>query len=383
MKENRNIWIMYAIALLQGMVFYAPVATLYRQAAGLGIFQISLIEGISLGLTIVLELPWGYAADRIGYRKTMLLCCGLFFVSKLVFWQAEGFGGFLLERILLSVVIAGLSGVDATVLYLSCKEGESHRVFSIYQNLGEAGMVLSAAVFALFLGERYRLAALLTAVSYGIAGVLAFCMTEVYPREARERRRKDGLKETVRAQLTNGRNLKLLLCAALLGETHQMVTVFLSQLQYTRAGMSASAISWSFIGVCLAGLFGGFSADLTARLGRRRTGSVLILTGAAACFMMALTKNALLSVAAVIALRGCNSLFSPLCAEIENRLVCSPDRATALSVNAVVGDGLSIGLNLIFGWAAEGSLPWALAFGGGMCLVSLLSFWSVQSREQT
>ena len=104
------------------MVFYAPVATLYRQAAGVGIFQITLIESVSLILSIVLEVPWGILADRIGYRKTMLICCGLFFVSKIFFWQAEGFGMFLLERILLGVTCAGLSGVDAGMLFLSCGE---------------------------------------------------------------------------------------------------------------------------------------------------------------------------------------------------------------------------------------------------------------------
>ena len=43
MRVRRNIYLMYAIALLQGMVFYGPVATLYREAAGVTIFQITLI----------------------------------------------------------------------------------------------------------------------------------------------------------------------------------------------------------------------------------------------------------------------------------------------------------------------------------------------------
>lgn len=34
MENKRNIRLMYAIALLQGMVFYGPIATLYRQTAG-------------------------------------------------------------------------------------------------------------------------------------------------------------------------------------------------------------------------------------------------------------------------------------------------------------------------------------------------------------
>ena len=74
---KKNIYLMYAIGLLQGMVFYGPIATLYRQAQGVTVFQITLIESISLALCIALEVPWGVVADRIGYRKTMIFSAGV------------------------------------------------------------------------------------------------------------------------------------------------------------------------------------------------------------------------------------------------------------------------------------------------------------------
>ena len=92
---KRNLWIMYAIALLQGMVFYGPIATLYRQAHGLTIFQITLIESISLALLILLEIPWGIIADKIGCRHTIIFCSALYLISKIIFWKADGFAGFL------------------------------------------------------------------------------------------------------------------------------------------------------------------------------------------------------------------------------------------------------------------------------------------------
>ena len=88
--SKRNLRCMYAIALLQGMVFYGPIATLYREAQGVSIAQITLIESISLALCILLEVPWGILADKLGYKNTMAACCFLYFVSKLVFWQATG-----------------------------------------------------------------------------------------------------------------------------------------------------------------------------------------------------------------------------------------------------------------------------------------------------
>lgn len=371
---KRNIYVLYAIGFLQGMVFYAPVNTLYRQAAGIGIFQITLIESISLALMIGLEIPWGWVADRIGYRRTMLTCCGLYFVSKLVFWKAQSFGDFLLERILLSVVCAGLSGVDSSILYLSCREEESHRVFSIYQNVSEAGMILAAGVYALWIGENYRLAGLLTVFSYGAAVLLALGLKEV---KEPERKEGSGLRESLSilsGQLGNRKILLLVISTALVGETHQAVTVFLNQLQYTRAGMSGQMISAAYIAVSITGLVGGFSARLCGKTGAGSMGKLLLLTCLGCCLLLAGTHYPLVSVLAVVGLRGGYSLLQPLYSNLQNRLVTTKNRATALSMNAVLQDGIGIFLNLLFGYAADLDVSWAMLLGALMCLVSLLCY---------
>lgn len=369
--NKRNVYILYAMALLHGMVFYAPVATLYRQAAGVGIFEISVIESISLALTIALEIPWGWAADRIGYRKSMILCCGLYFVSKIVFWQADSFGSFLLERILLSVVCAGLSGVDSSMLYLSCGEGDSHRAFSVYQNLGELGMLAAAAVYALWVRENYRLAAALTVVSYGFAAFLIFGLQEVKIEKRQENAEKRLLDRRKEESL-----FYLVLAAALLGETHQSITVFLNQLKYETVGMNHGAISLAFIAASLTGLAGGFSARLREKMGTKRMGSTLLLLGALCCMVLAGTDSVLASVAAVLTLRGCASLFGPLYQELQNRAVTTEDRATALSRNAVLYDGLGIFLNLMFGWIAQWQVNGAFGFGAILCLLGWVLFYN-------
>ena len=80
--HKRNIVLLCLITFLQGMVFYAAVATLYRQAAGLSIFEITAIEGISVAMALALEVPWGRIAERIGYRHTMVVCNLLFLLCK-------------------------------------------------------------------------------------------------------------------------------------------------------------------------------------------------------------------------------------------------------------------------------------------------------------
>jgi hypothetical protein len=132
---------MYAASLLQGMVFYGPIATLYRQARGISIFQISIIESVCLILAICLEIPWGIVADRIGYKRTLVICAFLGVLSKLIFWRADTFGMFLAERIVLAVVLAGTSGVDAAYLVTFIPEGQRHAVFGRYEALGTVGQL--------------------------------------------------------------------------------------------------------------------------------------------------------------------------------------------------------------------------------------------------
>jgi len=375
MKPNRNVWLMYVIALLQGMIFYGPIATLYRKAAGVSIFEIALIESISLVLCLLLELPWGIIADRIGYKKTFIFCSLLYFLSKIVFWKASGFGGFLLERIMLSVIVAGLSGVDVSLLYLSCGgKGTSQRVFGIYNNLWTAGLLIASTVYSVLIKSDYRLAGLLTAVCYGLAAALSFGLVEVRKEEAEEESSAKAFFKLLKHTAKNGRHLMFLVCVALLSETCQIVTVFFNQLQYVKCSLGNAAIGYIYIAVTIVGLLGVFSSALTRRVGAKRLASLLFLSAAAACTVLAVTGSALLSVLSVAALRLSSSLFQPLQTEIQNKLVVSNNRATELSINAVLIDSVCAGTNVVLGKLADLNLSYAMFAGAFLCVSALLLF---------
>ena len=378
---KRNLRCMYVIALLQGMVFYGPIATLYREAQGVSIAQITLIESISLALCILLEVPWGILADKLGYKNTMVACCFLYFLSKLVFWQAADFGGFLLERILLSVVTAGLSGVDSSILYLSCGGQDSQKVFGLYNSLQTAGLLAAALIFSLFVGDNYALAGLLTVFSYGAAALCALGLTEVKsPAPFSARLTLDVLRQT----LSDRRLLLFLLAGALLTEAHQTITTFLNQLQYARCGLPDEAIGLIYIAATVAGMAGICSARLTRWAGARGAALLFYGGGILACIVLALTISPLPSVCAILGLRLCSTLFQPLFMDLQNRQVATSHRATALSVHAMLMDGVGVGTNLAFGTLAEIGLPCAFWFGGALCLSGLFLFFLwYRPRPQT
>ena len=363
--RKRNIYLLCAITFLQGMVFYAAVATLYRQAAGLSVFQITAIEGISVALSMALEIPWGWAADRLGYRRVMILCNALFLVTKVIFWQAESFLGFLTERLLLAVVISGLSGVDASMLYLSAPPRDAQRNSGWYFAAGEAGVLLSGLLYTAFLSGQYRQTALWTVVTYALAALLTCFLQEVRPEEGRKPR--EPLGRLVRAHFRVPGMLALVICAAVFSEAVHCVTIYFNQLQYLRCGLPERAIGAAFLLASLAGLCGPLSARLTRRMGRRPMIGLLLLS--ALCMgLLALTRSGPLSILLVTLLTALAALFSPLAGALENEKIATPDRATALSLNAMISDSLIVLLDIGLGRAADASLPLALGICGIACL---------------
>ena len=372
---KRNIFIMYLISLLQGMVFYAPVATLYRQAQGVTILQITLIESISLVLCMAMELPWGILADKIGYKKTILICNILYFISKIVFWKADGFAWFLLERVMLSIVCAGLSGVDSSVLYLSCEEGESQKIFGIYEGLGTVGLLTTSFVYTVFVKDNYALSGFLTVISYGLAMILSFFLIEV--KSEKDERTQDSLKEFTIFLKEICRNRKLFLFLMAIGlfhETHQTVTVFLSQIQYVRAGIGGSMMGMLYGLITIVALCGFLSDKVTKFLGEHRTMRNCFLAAVISCVILAVSDRAVSTVIAIVLLRIGFSIAGPLQKELQNRQVNTENRATALSVNSVFMDSVGVATNVIFGALAEYSLILSLGFGSVICIAAWLMY---------
>lgn len=311
----------------------------------------------------------------------MLFCCVLFFISKVVFWKALGFEAFLVERIMLSIVISGLSGVDSSILYLSCDKDNTQRVFGIYNNLQTAGLLFASAIYSLVIKDNYRLAGFLTVFSYGIAVIIAFWLVEVknnHNEKAREGAEK--FFEMLKRILENKYLIIFLVGVALLNETHQTITVFLNQLQYIKCGLSDAAIGYIYIGVTLVGLLGVFSEKLTRKLGKMQFAYILYGSTVIACIILGVTANAWISVASIVILRISFSLFQPLQMEMQNKQVVSQNRATELSINAVIINCVGIGTNLIYGKLADVNIAFAMFTGALLCFAGFLLIYLWQTK---
>lgn len=385
MKIKRNIYIMYAIALLQGMVFYAPIAALYRQMSGLTLAQIAVIESVFFIFSLIMEFPWGFLADRIGYRKTMIFCCSLYFLSKVIFWRADGFGDFLLERLLLGVVVAGLSGVDSSILYLSCQAENSQNVFGYYNAFRTVGLLFSAWFYTTFIGTNYRMAAWMTMISYGAAALFSLGIIEVYDREMSQKNSIQQFFFMFRKTLKDRRFLIFLVGYALYSEGIQMVTVWLNQNQYLKCSMLETDIGWAYIVTSVISLISIFSKRLTDAAGILRFPILVFFAAMVMNVVLAFTYSPYISFGCIVILTAADSLLRPLISELLNHHVAANNRATQLSIFAVLQDLVAAGANLAYGRIADISLSVAFLLIAGACVAGgiafLICYWKPVRRK--
>ena len=369
--KKRNIPVMYLIMFFQGMVFYASISTLYRLERGLTLSQYAIIDSLALIMTLVLEVPWGVVADRIGYKKTLFIANGFYVISKIVFLNAHGFIGFLLERVFFALAVSGISGVDTSILYLSCDGSESQKVFGRYGAFGNAGVLLSAGIFALF-NLSHSQAALFTAIAYSAALVASAMLMEVKG-EKQDRGNRDFV-SLVMMTLKDCRLMLFLLSGALISVCSWVIVVFLNQNQYLANGATERFIGFTFIVTYLANFLGVFSSKITDRFGDLKGGILIIMSMGVTATLLSFSHNMYLSLTLIALTDVLHTLYVPLESRLHSDYITVADRATMMSIYMMVIDLFSTVPNVLMGISGERSLPATFRWCGLLFALSSLGY---------
>lgn len=114
---NKDVTYLKLINLLNGFVFYAPVALLLRTSKGITIFQFFILQIILYLTTCIMEIPCGWITDKIRYKKTIVLSACLMVLARIQFMYASTFSVFALEAILEGIAISFMSGTMNAYIY--------------------------------------------------------------------------------------------------------------------------------------------------------------------------------------------------------------------------------------------------------------------------
>jgi MFS family permease len=128
-------------------ILFAPLAFIIRQQKGLTGSEIFILQALLAIMIILLEVPSGYLADKLGYKKSILLGQLFLILSRLIFWLGFGFNILVLDTIFLGMSNAILSGVIEAYIYENDSEGFGENIGKIY-NFSTYGFICSNLLFA-------------------------------------------------------------------------------------------------------------------------------------------------------------------------------------------------------------------------------------------
>jgi len=119
---NSNIRKMYLFKIFSGVVFFAPIAMLFKGDNNVDLSEIFYLQIVFAMSMVLFEVPTGYFADIYGRRASMIAGAISQSIGIIAYSFSYGFGNFMIVDILMGLGVALYSGANSALVYESLKE---------------------------------------------------------------------------------------------------------------------------------------------------------------------------------------------------------------------------------------------------------------------
>jgi MFS family permease len=345
---SANLRLFYLFRLLATSYLYVPIFMLFEESRGLSFFEKLALGGLYSAVIVVVEVPTGVFADRIGRRRSMMFGALMMVASCLVAASAHGFGAFALAESLAAISMALCSGADSAYLFDLLLEHDRAHEYGRRESTASAWHLMGSAVAFAGGGMLARVDLVLpyyvTAGVAGVAAVVAWMLSDDRPRAPIERAPANVVLRSWGRQMTDAvgevaRNGRLAWMVGYSAVVFMLLraTIYLYQPYLEARGLGPVEIGLLFAGVYVVASLVAYRTYLL----RRRFGDdvlLWVLLGTLAISFLGLAgvargpwMLALLVVQAVA-----NGVYSPLTKPLLNREITdSSKRAAVLSVESM------------------------------------------------
>ena len=347
----RDLRLFYLFRLLATSYLWVPIFVPFMVSRGLGFDEVMILGGLYSAVVIVIEVPTGAFADRLGRRTSMMIGALMMALSCVIAYQADGFTGFLISESLAAISMSLCSGADSAYLFdLLASNGVAHEygqresTASAWHQAGSAVAYAAGGALAMIdLGLPYL-------VTAGVA--MAAFATAATMRDDRV----PGSRGEVRAMLQwrtwtahmrralgevagNGR------LAWIIGYSAVVFVLLRATVYLYQPLLNGHHFSYAEIGLVYAAVYLGASAVAhRSHALRQAVGDEVLLWSLLGGLALSFVLLAELRGPWVLLLLGvqamANGLYSPLVKPLLNREITdSSRRATVLSIESIVRRG--------------------------------------------
>jgi MFS family permease len=173
------------------------------------------------------------------------------------------------------------------------------------------------------------------------------------------------------------------LSVSLAREVFQSITVFLNQAQYIRSGIDMKYFGILLVVIQIVRLGSVKAYALSDKFGKYRSIQIFYIAMTLSCILLIFTANPILSVSCVIFISASMSLIEPIALELENKSINTADRATILSIYAMIEDVLAAIINPVIGIAADMSIVVSFKVCLIICIVIFILLFLYKRSENS
>ena len=117
---SANPRLLLAFAAAQFVLFPIPIVTLFwTDQIGMSLTDVMLLQAIFSLAVVLFEFPSGYFADRVGYRRSILVGTILLMAGWCIYVGGSSFAMVALAEVVLGAGSAFISGADRALLWAS------------------------------------------------------------------------------------------------------------------------------------------------------------------------------------------------------------------------------------------------------------------------
>jgi len=378
--KPRNIYLLYAITCLHGMMFFLPILALYFQQTLFTAQNVAIIFAVEAIAAAIFEVPTGAVADLFGRKRTMILASGINMLSIAILFIGGSMWMFVTYAIISALANALNSGTDTALMYDTLKEIKKEKYYKkisgIHMALWPVGAAIgSIAVISLQTPVLYSL------IPYTLVLLLNFLLVEPQYEHQTDSTFNGHIVESIKDVLHNKQLIFILLggiVAWSFGESMQLMSQLFFQYKNIPIIWFGYAEAAGFI---MSSLGFYFSHYISERFGNKKTIIVSVIVLALLVISATLAKGYLVLVLFELSsfLFG---LRSPILGHLWNEEVESRKRATTNSINSFVYQlGVAIFVPLVGYWSDLFSAGTAFLFSALIILFISPIFFSFLKKN--
>jgi len=381
-RFKKNYIIMCILSFLQGLVFYAPIATLYRTSRGLSIEEIFITETVLLITIMLFEIPFGYFSDKYGYKNTLVLSSIILLVSKIIFFYARSIEVFLLQAVLSGIAMSGFSGCNEAFIFESIDKNNTEKAFGIYNAVGTISFLGASIIASILTARSIDTTVFVTIIPFIIGVIVTFLLDDINI----NKNRKTLKLSLIITDMKKIKNIFLfILATTLITEVSHSIEAFLNQLQYIRCN-----IDLKYFGIInamsqIACLSSGIVYKITKKCGQRRTLFMLFVSMSISIGILIFSTYWLITIMCVIVIQTSTAMSIPIIIDIENKSIDN-NRATMLSIYSMASSIIASIINIFIGKYADVSVKKSLIFSCALISIAcviLLIYYKIEDESKS